>query len=432
MELSSLYQYYMKCGSVSTDSRHCTPGSLFFALHGASFDGNRFAAQALADGCSFAVIDNADYLVEGDERYLLVDDTLKTLQDLARYHRRELRIPVIAITGTNGKTTTKELVAAVLSRGYNVLATEGNLNNHIGVPLTLLKISHENQIAVIEMGANHPGEIKELALIAEPDCGMITNVGKAHLEGFGSFEGVIQTKNELFDYLRTKEDAVAFVNYDNSLLCEMAHDLKCIYYGTNTSLSVSGHTANSASLLTFVWRTAEKSEYHRVFTRLIGDYNLYNALAAITIGTYFNVDDAEISKAIADYTPQNNRSQLTETSDNTLVVDAYNANPSSMMAALENFRDSRGGNKMVILGDMRELGKDSAVEHQKIVDFLQKCDCGQVILVGSEFSATKNDYLNFADTAQLIDYLKANKPVGFTILIKGSNGIKLSTITEYL
>lgn len=432
MKLSKLYQYYLKCGTVTTDSRHCPPGSLFIALRGTSFDGNLFAAKALADGCAYAIVDDPGSVVAEDPRYLLVDDCLSTLQALAHYHRQELGIPVLAITGTNGKTTTKELVATVLSRMYDVLATEGNLNNHIGVPLTLLRLTHEHQLAIIEMGANHPGEIMELARIADPDYGIITNVGKAHLEGFGSFQGVIKTKNELFDYLRGKVGTMAFVNETDSLLCEMAHDINSVYYGKSPSLFVSGHITDSTSYLSFVWRTANSDEYHRVFTRLIGEYNLSNMLAAVAVGTYFGVSSSEISMAIAGYTPKNNRSQLLQTNDNTLIVDAYNANPSSMMAALQNFQLVKAESKSVILGEMRELGIDSQEEHQKIVDYLMTCGFDNVLLVGNEFKSTAHNYPTFDHVSDLITHLQSHKPHANTILIKGSNGVKLTEVLDFL
>lgn len=432
MELSQLYHYFLKCTSVTTDSRNCPAGSLFIALRGTSFDGNKFAAKALSDGSSYAVVDDATYIVEGDSRYILVDDTLKTLQELASYHRREMEVPILAITGTNGKTTTKELVAAVLSKSYNVLYTEGNLNNHIGVPLTLLRINPCHQLAIIEMGANHPGEIATLAEIAQPDYGLITNIGKAHLEGFGSYEGVIKTKGELFDYLRHRENAKVFVNYNDELLREMAHDLTCIYYGTNPELYVSGHITSHSSCLSFLWRTEARSEYHKILTHLVGAYNLPNALAAVVVGHYFDVPDRDISQALADYIPRNNRSQLCKTDHNVLIIDAYNANPSSMMAALSNFKVMSDMKKMVILGDMRELGVDSEAEHAKIVDFVSQCEFDKVIFVGSEFAKVATAFDTFADATALIAHLQNNSPQGYTILIKGSNGIKLSGIAQYL
>lgn len=432
MEISALYQIYLNCSAVTTDSRNCPEGSLFIALKGESFNGNAFAAQALHDGCAYAVIDEAKYAVKDDARYILVDDCLKTLQQLANYHRRQLGTRIIGITGTNGKTTTKELIAAVLTQSYKVLFTLGNLNNHIGVPLTLLRLKAEHDLAVIEMGANHPGEIKFLADMVEPDYGIITNVGKAHLEGFGSFEGVIKTKGELYDYLRKKEGSIIFIHQDNPYLMNIASGLHQIPYGSNNMLYVNGHVTGNSPYLTFEWKIGEKGEHYEVQTQLIGEYNFANALAAITIGHYFGVEAHKINEALSNYTPQNNRSQLKKTADNTLIIDAYNANPTSMMAALENFERMNVEHKMLILGDMRELGEESNAEHQKIVDFIKECGFEKVLLVGGQFATAKHSYQTFANAQELIKVLQDSKPTNCTILIKGSNGIKLSTIVDYL
>lgn len=432
MEISALYQIYLNCSAVTTDSRNCPEGSLFIALKGESFNGNAFATQALNDGCAYAVIDEAKYAVKDDTRYILVDNCLKTLQQLANYHRRQLGTRIIGITGTNGKTTTKELIAAVLSQSYNVLYTLGNLNNHIGVPMTLLRLKTEHDLAVIEMGANHPGEIKFLADMAEPDYGIITNVGKAHLEGFGSFEGVIKTKGELYDYLRKKEGSIIFIHQDNPYLMNIASGLHQIPYGSNDTLYVNGHVTGNSPYLTFEWKTVAESERHVVQTQLIGEYNFPNALTAITIGCYFGVEAHKINAALANYTPQNNRSQLKKMVDNTLIIDAYNANPTSMMAALENFDRMDVEHKMLILGDMRELGEESKAEHQKIVDFIKECGFEKVLLVGEQFAIAKHSYQTFANAQELINVLQGNKPTNYTILIKGSNGIKLSSIVDYL
>lgn len=373
MKLSALYQIFLDCQLVTTDSRNCPEGSLFIALKGESFNGNAFAGKALETGCAYAVIDESEYAIEGDQRYILVDDCLQTLQQLANYHRRQLGTRVIGITGTNGKTTTKELISAVLSRSHNILYTLGNLNNHIGVPSTLLRLKTEHDLAVIEMGANHPGEIKFLSEIAEPDCGIITNVGKAHLEGFGSFEGVIKTKGELYDFLRKKEGSTVFIHHDNAYLMNIAEGLNLIPYGTEDDLYVNGRITGNSPYLTFEWKAGKDGKSYQVQTQLIGEYNFPNALAAITIGRFFGVEDAKINEALSGYTPQNNRSQLKKTDDNTLIIDAYNANPTSMMAALQNFRNMEVPHKMLILGDMRELGAESAAEHQKIADYLKEC-----------------------------------------------------------
>ena len=373
MKLSALYQIFLDCQLVTTDSRNCPEGSLFIALKGESFNGNAFAGKALETGCAYAVIDESEYAIEGDQRYILVDDCLQTLQQLANYHRRQLGTRVIGITGTNGKTTTKELISAVLSQSHNILYTLGNLNNHIGVPSTLLRLKAEHDLAVIEMGANHPGEIKFLSEIVEPDCGIITNVGKAHLEGFGSFEGVIKTKGELYDFLRKKEGSTVFIHHDNAYLMNIAEGLNLIPYGTEDDLYVNGRITGNSPYLTFEWKAGKDGKSYQVQTQLIGEYNFPNALAAITIGRFFGVEDAKINEALSGYTPQNNRSQLKKTDDNTLIIDAYNANPTSMMAALQNFRNMEVPHKMLILGDMRELGAESAAEHQKIADYLKEC-----------------------------------------------------------
>lgn len=432
MQLSDLYQIFLYCPVVTTDSRNCPAGSLFIALKGESFNGNAFAEQALKSGSAYAVIDEPQYAVEGDNRFILVDDCLKTLQQLANYHRRQLGTKVIGITGTNGKTTTKELISAVLSQSHNVLFTQGNLNNHIGVPMTLLRLKPEHDLAVIEMGANHQGEIDFLVHIAEPDYGIITNVGKAHLEGFGSFEGVIKTKGELYDYLRTKEDSILFIHHDNPYLMDIAHGLNQIPYGSENSLYINGRVTGNSPYLAFEWKAGKEGERHEVCTQLIGEYNFPNALAAVTIGRFFGVEPQKIDEALAAYTPQNNRSQLKKTEANTLIIDAYNANPTSMMAALKNFNNMSVAHKALILGDMRELGAESANEHQKIVDYIKECDFEKVMLVGEEFAAAQHAYQTYANAEELKQALQSNKPEGCMILIKGSNGIKLSTIVDYL
>ena len=431
MKLSALYQIFLDCQSVTTDSRNCPDGSLFIALKGESFNGNAFAKLALDSGCAFAIIDEIQYAVEGDQRYILVDDCLQTMQQLANYHRRQLGTRVIGITGTNGKTTTKELISSVLCQAHNVLYTLGNLNNHIGVPTTLLRLKPEHDLAVIEMGANHPGEIKFLCEIAEPDYGIITNVGKAHLEGFGSFEGVIKTKGELYDFLR-KKDAITFIHHDNPYLMNISQGLNLISYGSADELYVNGHVTGNSPYLTFEWRAGKDGESHEIKTQLIGEYNFANALAAVTIGHFFEVASEKIDAALREYAPQNNRSQLKQTADNTLIIDAYNANPTSMQASISNFRNMEVENKMLILGDMRELGKDGPEEHQKIADFLAECGFKDVMLVGEQFAAAKHNFPTYPDAPAVIEVLQKSKPHGKTILIKGSNGIKLSTVIDYL
>lgn len=432
MNLSALYQIFLDCQLVTTDSRNCPEGSLFIALKGESFNGNAFAGKALETGCAYAIIDEPEYAVEGDQRYILVDDCLQTLQQLANYHRRQLGTRVIGITGTNGKTTTKELISAVLSQSHNILYTLGNLNNHIGVPSTLLRLKAEHDLAVIEMGANHPGEIKFLSEIVEPDCGIITNVGKAHLEGFGSFEGVIKTKGELYDFLRKKEGSTVFIHHDNAYLMNIAGGLNLIPYGTEDDLYVNGRITGNSPYLTFEWKAGKDGGTYQVQTQLIGEYNFPNALAAITIGLFFGVEAAKINEALAGYTPQNNRSQLKKTNDNTLIIDAYNANPTSMMAALQNFRNMEVPHKMLLLGDMRELGAESAAEHQKIADYIKECDFEEVWLVGEQFAAAEHSFKTYPNVQEVIKELETNKPKGYTILIKGSNGIRLSSTVDHL
>lgn len=427
MEIAELYKCFMECGKVTTDSRNCPEGSMFIALKGETFNGNAFAAQALKQGCRYAVIDESEYAGEGT---ILVDNCLQALQQLANYHRRQLKTPVIGITGTNGKTTTKELISTVLSRKFNTLYTEGNFNNHIGVPLTLLRLTKEHEMAVVEMGANHPGEIKTLVHIAEPDYGIITNVGKAHLQGFGSFEGVIRTKGELYDFLRAKGGATIFIQNENPYLNGIAEGLTCVRYGQTAGLYVSGELISCSPFLSFRWTAEEVS--HEVNTHLIGSYNLNNMLAAAAIGRYFGVSDDDISSALASYLPHNNRSQLKETADNKLIVDAYNANPTSMMAALKNFRQVEAPHKMVILGDMKELGEASREEHQKVVDYLKECGFDRVVLVGPEFAAATHSYQTFQHVDEVLADIRIHKPQGYYILIKGSNSMKLSQLPEYL
>lgn len=427
MNVEALYQLFLTSKGVTTDSRNCPVGTIFFALKGESFNGNTFARQALEKGCSYAVIDEAQHAVEGDNRYVVVKDVLKALQLLANYHRRQFSLPIIGITGTNGKTTTKELISAVLSKTHHVLYTTGNLNNHIGVPLTLLRLTAEHDIAVIEMGASHPGDIQELVDIAEPDYGIITNVGKAHLEGFGSFEGVMKTKGELYDFIRRKVNGQIFVHHDNPYLMKMSEGLDRIYYGTGDDLYVNGRVTGNSPYLSVSWKAGVNGENHEVSTQLIGDYNFANVMAAIAIGHFFRVPSDRIDSALEEYVPQNNRSQLKQTEHNTLIIDAYNANPTSMMAALENFGNMKAEHKMLILGDMKELGADSATEHQRIVDFIDKHYAfDSVVLVGELFAGARHKYESYANVQELIEHLKLHQPQGKTILIKGSNSVKLA------
>jgi len=446
MDIKELYQLYQQHPQITTDSRDCPAGSIFLALKGESFDGNKFAAAALQKGCAYVIVDDASVVPAGDNRFILVDNCLQTFKDLAREHRRQFDIPVIGITGTNGKTTTKELVAAVLSQKFNVLYTQGNFNNDVGVPKTLFRLNKEHEIAVIEMGASHPGDIKTLAETAEPTCGLITNVGKAHLQGFGSFEGVIKTKCELYDFLRTREDGLIFINADNDHLVDQIGDDEEIWlspYSTNPDnqyACISGEIIECNPFLKFRWReplmTLEEegrsTKWHKVQTQLIGSYNIDNLLAAIAVGINFGVDRKKICAALEAYTPSNNRSQMTVTEKNHLIVDAYNANPSSMQAALENFKIMQAEHKMVILGDMRELGETSAEEHQHIVDYLATMGLEEVWLVGSEFAKTNCDYRKFPDVEAVKAAIADSCPEGKYILIKGSNGTKLFQLPELL
>lgn len=426
-QLHSLYEVFVRHPVVTTDSRNCPPGSMFVALKGATFNGNAFAANALEQGCSCAVVDEADYARAGDSRYILVDDCLSTLQDLARHHRRTLGTRVIGITGTNGKTTTKELIATVLGKRYNVLYTQGNLNNHIGVPQTLLRLNRGHDIAVVEMGANHPGEIRQLVDIAQPDYGLITNVGRAHLEGFGSFEGVKNTKGELYDYLAAN-GGTAFINTCDADLTAMAADRGlsgCISY-------VGGEVTSCTPFLNFSWQSREPDHERRydVHTHMIGSYNLPNMLAAATVGCHFGVAGKDISAALADYIPSNNRSQMMVTEHNRLIVDAYNANPTSMAAALTNFRDMQADGKMLILGEMGELGAAGRQEHIKITDLIAACGFDDVWLVGKSWPA--GSYTLFSDINELRRAIAANRPQGKCILIKGSHSTRLYELPPLL
>lgn len=429
MEISSLYELYKLHPQITTDTRNCLPDSIFFALKGSNFNGNEYAQKALESGCRYAVVDEEPLVV--NDKIILVSDVLETLQELANYHRRQLKLPIIAITGTNGKTTTKELIATVLRKEYNVIYTEGNLNNHIGVPLTLLKMTRQHDVAVIEMGANHPGEIKFLAEIVEPDYGLITNVGQAHLEGFGSFENVIKTKGELYDYIRDSEDGKIFIDYNNRYLSKIAEGMMPIYYGENEDLFISGKVLALTPCLKFAWRSLDSDCL--VQTKLVGDYNLSNALAAIAIGRYFGVRTELINEALEEYEPVNNRSQLKKTGKNILIIDAYNANPTSMHAALENFRHIDATNKTLILGEMRELGDDSQKEHQRLVDYIADHKFQNVFFVGSSFEQVNTyQYPRYESSDTLKEYLSKNPLENQYILIKGSRGNRLEDCIDIL
>ena len=432
MEISQLYHIFKEHPAVTTDSRECPEDSIFFALKGASFDGNAYAAKALDSGCAYAVIDEKQYAADGDSRYIVVDDSLTVLQQLARHHRRTLGTRIIGVTGTNGKTTTKELLAAVLGEKYNVLYTQGNFNNHIGVPKTLLRLTAGHEMAVIEMGANHPGEIKTLVNIVEPDFGLITNVGKAHLAGFGSFEGVIRTKGELYDYLRG-HGGTAFINGGDSHLTGISEGLNLVKYGIEgtADATVTGEVTVCDPYLNFRWHE-RGGGWHDVSTHIIGSYNMMNMLAAACAGLYFGVSPGQVSHALGSYVPKNNRSELEITAHNRLIIDAYNANPTSMNAALTNFRDMKADGKMAILGDMNELGEVSHDEHQKIVDLLRQSGISDVWLVGKEFGKTDCGYRKFNDVEEVKRAIADRRPEGRCILIKGSNSIRLYELPPLL
>ena len=447
MEIIGIYNKFRQCGSVTTDSRTLKGGEMFFALKGENFDGNEYAFKALESGAAYAVVSkDSDAAMSDDPRLIKVDDTLKTLQDLARWHRSMTivdgkSLTVIALTGTNGKTTTKELIRQVLSVKYNVTATEGNLNNSIGVPLTLLKITSSTQLAVVEMGASHPGDIKELVDIALPDYGLVTNVGKAHLLGFGSFEGVKKTKGELYDYLRRTSDKV-FLNVDNPHLCRMAEERNLqsdperpysllIPYG----LEYQGATVLPSSAEHPFLRIQLPSSV--INTNLVGSYNADNVMAALAVGSHFGIVLEDAVKAIESYVPANNRSQMTRTEHNTLIVDAYNANPTSMAAALDNFSNVSAECRIAMLGDMLELGEDSAAEHEAVMASAVSRGFSRVFFVGKEFSSVSqlchsDDVKFFLTSDELADYLKTDPVHGATILIKGSRGTRMEKVIPML
>lgn len=433
--IQDLYNHFLKHPVVCTDTRDLKQGSIFFALKGDNFNANKFAEQALDSGCSLVVIDEENY--KKDERYFWVEDVLSTLQALANHHRKQLSIPIISITGTNGKTTSKELLNAVLSQKYNVLATKGNLNNHIGVPLTLLNITKQHEIAIVEMGANHVGEIAMLCAIAEPDFGMITNIGKAHLEGFGGYEGVIKAKSELYQFIQQKAGKL-FVNADNKLLQQLSAGIDKITFGTLESVDFEGQFVESNPFVKLKCKAKNDiqpiEEKPVITTQLIGNYNFENILAAACIGHYFNVSEEQIKTGLENYVPSNNRSQVMQTKSNLLLLDAYNANPSSMNAAIENFAQMDQPNKMAILGDMLELGEDSAKEHDSIVNLLKNKNITNLILVGPFFKEA-GESINaktFSNSDEVVDYLKQHPVNDSTILIKGSRGIKLEKVVELL
>ena len=427
MSIIDLYDLFIHNPQITTDSRNCPKGSIFFALKGDKFDGNQYAGKALASGCVYAVIDNPDYYI--GERTILVDNVLKTLQQLAHHHRKVLGLPIIGITGTNGKTTTKELLAAVLSTKFNLLYTEGNFNNHIGVPLTLLRLTHDHEMAGIEMGASHPGDIKELVDIVHPNYGIITNVGRAHLEGFGSFEGVIRTKGELYDYIRRSKGKI-FIKKENEYLQSIAKGIEQITYGNGDDAFASGQVVSCDPFLVFNWK--QQGKLHTVETHMIGSYNLDNVLAAVAVGRFFKIPAERISRAIAAYEPTNNRSQFKKTENNELIIDAYNANPSSMKVALDNFITMPVQPKAIILGDMRELGPTSDELHAEVVEQIKKGQFDKVFLCGEHFSKVGKEFSPFATTEAMVEELRKQPLKGYHILIKGSHSMGLEKLADIL
>lgn len=429
MCIEELYHLFISVNQrVSTDTRNILSNSIFFALKGENFNGNTFAEEAISKGAKYSVVDEIGY--KTSENIILVDNVLKCLQDLALFHRKKLTIPIIGITGSNGKTTTKELILKVLSEKFKTASTKGNLNNHIGVPLTVLSILPEHQIAIVEMGANHPNEIDFLCRIAQPTYGIITNIGKAHLEGFGNIEGVIKTKTELYRFLK-EVDGKVFINANDELLNTHAKELEKISYGTNSEAYCTGKIIEDFPFLKIEWRHNGVSNIAK--TNLYGTYNFPNIMAAICIGIYFNVEDTQINKALERYVPNNNRSQIIEKNDHTIILDAYNANPSSMREAIISFSKLKTKNKLCILGDMLELGKESISEHQNIVQLLQEVGLNNAVLVGNIFSSVNTmPYLHFKDYKEAGTYLSGLNSKKLSILIKGSRGIKLENILEYL
>jgi UDP-N-acetylmuramoyl-tripeptide--D-alanyl-D-alanine ligase len=427
MNIESLYECFLACTTISTDTRKIAPGSMFVALKGENFDANNFAEEALAKGAGYVIIDNPR--VKSDDRMLLVDNSLEALQKLANYHRRQLGLPIIALTGSNGKTTTKELINAVLSTKYNIKATSGNLNNHIGVPLTLLSFTNDTEIGIVEMGANHQKEIEFLCTLAEPNFGYITNFGKAHLEGFGGVEGVIKGKSELYQYLQD-QNKTAFVNLDDAMQKEKTNNFSRYTFAVNNyncDVRIDAVKANPMVLV--------KYKDIDIQSHLIGIYNATNINAAIAIGTFFKITPEKIKAAIENYIPANNRSQMIEKNGNQIILDAYNANPSSMDAAIENFSQLDGSSKLAILGDMFELGEESLHEHKQLVQKLARKSGIEAYLVGKDFyaNATEHSHLSFFETYDdFREYFSTIKPVNKMVLIKGSRGMALERVLELI
>ena len=425
MTIEQLYGIYRKYPSVQTDSRKLSAGDLYFALKGPSFNGNNFAKQALEKGAVYAIIDEKEYAT--DDRMIVVGNTLETLQQLARHHRQQFNIPVIAITGSNGKTTTKELIHAVLSTTYKTYTTKGNLNNHIGIPLTLLSIKDDAEMAVIEMGANHQKEIEKYCKYALPTHGLITNCGKAHLEGFGGIEGVEKGKGELFDFLR-ENNGTAFIMNDYSYLQRMSSGIQTVIsYGTKEADVVGKLSQTEPFLSVFIEKGAD---IDLLQTHLVGDYNLPNILAAVTIGKFFRVKEENIKMAIETYHPSNSRSQLIEKDGNKIILDAYNANPSSMKVAIENFARMHADKKILLLGAMAELGEYSLKEHQDLVQMISKYSWDDVVLVGGDFLNTTNDFTKFSNSTEAGKWFSEQKFHDAYILIKGSRSMQMEKVIE--
>ncbi len=432
MNIEALYFIYQKHSIVCTDTRKISKGCIFFALKGENFNGNSFAEEALGKGAAFAVIDEPAF--KKDDRYILVDDVLSSLQHLANFHRRQLKCPVIAITGSNGKTTTKELISRVLSKKFRTNFTKGNLNNHIGVPLTILSTPPDCEMLIVEMGANHQKEIETLCAIAMPDYGIISNVGKAHLEGFGGMDGVKKGKGELYEFL-SLHHGCAFVNGDDATLLEMMKERNVksmITYGTGNRFDCNGKLLSLAPFLKVEWKAGRAGG--TISSQLIGEYNFENILAAVCIGNYFGVDKADISNAIDGYVPDNSRSQIVKRGSNTIILDAYNANPASMNAALRNFSQMESNHKIIFLGEMAELGKESEAEHRQISELLQKIDIEKIILVGKKFTDISASFpaVYFNSSAEATVWAKDQKIEDALILIKGSRSSKMEAVLEAL
>jgi UDP-N-acetylmuramoyl-tripeptide--D-alanyl-D-alanine ligase len=427
MMIDELYEIYRQYPSVQTDTRKLKAGDIFFALKGPNFNGNRFAKQALENGAAHVIIDEKDYHIPG--KTFLVPDVLTALQELALHHRRQFTIPFIAITGSNGKTTTKELMHAVLSLAFKTYTTEGNLNNHIGVPLTILKIRNDAQMAVIEMGANHLGEIASYCKIALPTHGLITNCGKAHLEGFGGIEGVRKGKGELFDHLRTLTHGFAFVMWDYEYLREMSKGISgIIKYGTEENDHVIGKVFRNDPFLEV--EITQGLDAKIISTQLVGQYNLPNVLAAVTVGKFFEVPENKIRSSIENYSPSNSRSQLIEKGSNKIILDAYNANPSSMKLAIENFADKKEENKILMLGAMAELGKESLQEHEAIIELINKYLWKEVVLVGGDFLKLPHSFHSFENSLKAKEWFKQQHFQNSYMLVKGSRSMQMEKVLE--